>query len=80
MQQINLCRGDDFRVSELAACRWPLTVLARVRSRASPCMVFAGQSRSGFFFGVFRFSPVVIIPLVLHTHIHLHDALTSLFP
>jgi len=85
MQKLNLCCGDEFRVSELATCRRPLTVLALVRYRASPCIFFffAGQSGSGaffFLFGVFRFSPVVIIPLVLHTRLHLHDTLTSFFP
>ena len=48
-----LCRkviyavGMNSKVSELATYRRPLTVLALVRSRASPCMFFAGQS-NGF--------------------------------
>jgi hypothetical protein len=49
-QKINLCYVDEFKVSEMAACRRPLTVLARIRSRVSPCIFFAGQSGNGAFF------------------------------
>ena len=73
---------DEFKASELAASRRPLTVLARVRSGTRPFMIFDGQNGSGaFFFSTeyFGFSLVIIIPPMPHIHLHLHDALTSFY-
>jgi hypothetical protein len=51
-----------------AVSRRPLTAEARVRSRVSPCGIYGGQSGTGtgFFPRVLRFSPVNLIPPVLH--------------
>jgi hypothetical protein len=51
----------------------PFTAEARVRSQASSCWIFRGQSGtwSGFFSEYFCFSPVSVFPPLLHTVTHL---------
>jgi hypothetical protein len=50
-----------------AVSRRPLIAEARVRSRVSPCGVCGGQNGIGTGFSPScQFSPVTLIPLVLH--------------
>jgi hypothetical protein len=60
-----------------------LSAAAQVRSYASPCEIWVGQSStvtglflSTFFFSVLLYSPVRTIPPMIHSHLHLHKALT----
>ena len=60
-----------------AVNRLPLTAEARVRSQASPCKTLVDKVALGkVFLLVLRFSLASIIPQMLHTHFHLHVALT----
>jgi hypothetical protein len=53
-----------------AVSRWPLTAQARVRAVVDPCGICGGQSGAVVgLFGVPRFSPVSIIPPLLHIHL-----------
>jgi len=52
-------------------------VEAQVQSKTSPCEACSGQSGTGTgFSGRTGFSPVALIPPMLHTHIYLYVALT----
>jgi hypothetical protein len=57
----------DGRAMAHAVSRLPLTADVRVRSRVSPCEICGGQSGTGTGFSPScRFSPVNLIPLLLH--------------
>jgi hypothetical protein len=60
-----------------AVNRRPLTAEAQFRSQTSSCEVFVGHvgAVTGFSPST-SVSPVSIIPPMLHTHLHLHVALT----
>jgi hypothetical protein len=59
-----------------AVIRRPLTVEARVRTQVSPCAICGEQSALGqVCLKLLPSSPVSIIPLTLHAHLHLHVAL-----
>ena len=55
----------------------PLPAEARVRSQVLERFVMDAMELGQVFLPILRFSPVNIIPLVLHIHLHLHVALTS---
>ena len=58
-----------------AVCRRPLEREVPVRSQISPREICSGQVGLGqVFLRVFPFSPVSIIPFMLHTHLYLHVA------
>jgi hypothetical protein len=62
-----------------AVYRRSLTAEVRIRFHAYPCEICSGQSGTGtgfFFLSALHFSPVSIIPPVLHTHLHLQVDLT----
>jgi hypothetical protein len=69
---------SSLRISANNATRCPLAAEAKVRFQASLCELYSGQSGTGTGFSpstsVF---PVSIIPLVLHTHLHLLVAFIS---
>jgi hypothetical protein len=68
----NFHRGSKGRAMALTDSRRSDTVEARVRSRASPCDICGGHElyQGRFFSEYFRFSPVIINPPMLHTHLH----------
>ena len=61
-----------------AVIHHPVMAEARFRSHVSLCEICGGRSGSGtvFFPPVPLFSPVSIIPPLLHNHLNLHAALT----
>ena len=58
-----------------AISRRLLTAQGRVQTQASPCGTWVGQSDygTGFSPNAFSFSPVTIVPTVLHTHSFIHQ-------
>ena len=57
--------------------RRPLTAEAQFRSQTSSCEIFVGHNGTGTGFSPsISVSPVSIIQPLLHTHFHLHVALT----
>ena len=61
-----------------AFSRRPVITETPVQSRISPCEICGGQSGTlgRVFLRLLRSSPVSIIQPLLHTHLHLHIALT----
>ena len=67
------------RAMAQAISRRRVTAEARIPSQASPCEVHVGQNGTGTGFSpstYFGFSPVSIIPPMLHPQPHLHVAVT----
>jgi len=59
-------------------CDWFVTAESQVRSQTIPFVICGGQNGNGTrFFRVLRFSTVIVIPPVLHTHSFVTDTVAS---
>jgi hypothetical protein len=76
----NTCRQYDTLLITRAVSRLPLSSEARVPSQAIPCEIYGRQSSSETcFLPVHRFSPVSIIPPMLHTHSSIYHQRCKMF-